>query len=124
FDDPTRGADDDAIATDKQPLLPGQTASFANYTSYNRGINGLMVDVENLAGTPTAQDFEFAIGNSDDISTWQPLAAVPAISVQPGAGINDSDRISLIWPDFSITKTWLQVTVKATANTGLANADD
>src|SRR5580698_7642731 len=33
-------ADDAAIATDKTPLLPGQTAGFANYTSYSRGING------------------------------------------------------------------------------------
>ena len=34
-------ADDAAIAPDKPPLRPGQTASFANYTSYSRGIHGL-----------------------------------------------------------------------------------
>ena len=32
------GGDDLAIALDKQALLPGQTASFANYTSYSRGL--------------------------------------------------------------------------------------
>ena len=48
--------DDDAIATDKVALLPGETATFANYTSYARGINGLMVDVTDLSGTPTAAE--------------------------------------------------------------------
>ena len=44
FDDPaTGGSDDDAIATDKEALLPGETAGFANYTSYSRGINGIKV---------------------------------------------------------------------------------
>ena len=42
--------DDDAIATDKVALLPGMTATFANYTSYSRGINGLMIDVQDLRG--------------------------------------------------------------------------
>ena len=37
--------DDAAIATDKTALLPGETASLANYTSYSRGINGIMVDL-------------------------------------------------------------------------------
>ena len=42
-------ADDAAIATDKSALLPGAAATLANYTSYTRGINGIMVDV---AGRP------------------------------------------------------------------------
>ena len=41
-------SDDNAIATDKQALLPGQTATFANYTSYSQGINGIMVDIAGL----------------------------------------------------------------------------
>ena len=56
--------DDNAIATDKQALLPGQTATFANYTSYSRGINGIMVDIlypENPGGI-TAADFQFQGG--------------------------------------------------------------
>src|SRR5207248_6531927 len=63
-------ADDGAIATNKQALLPGQTATFANYTSYSRGINGVMVDIADLpAGNSlTAADFSFAAGNDDD--TW------------------------------------------------------
>ena len=34
-------------------LLPGGIATFANYTSYTRGINGIMIDVSDLAD-PTA----------------------------------------------------------------------
>ncbi|MCK4276086.1 MAG: right-handed parallel beta-helix repeat-containing protein, partial [Phycisphaerae bacterium] len=53
--DPAPNAcDDGAIATDKTALLPGGTGAFANYTSYARGINGVMVDIENLPAAPTA----------------------------------------------------------------------
>ena len=48
--DPAAGAADDAaVAPDKSALLPGQAATFANVTSYTRGINGVMFD---LAGVP------------------------------------------------------------------------
>src|SRR5205085_11330617 len=69
--DPAANAlDDGAIAPDKVALLPGGTATFANYTSYYRGINGIMVDVAGLAGTPTAGDFTFRIGNDDSPGAW------------------------------------------------------
>lgn len=44
--------DDSAMAIDQRALLTGETATFANYTSYVRGINGIMVDIANLAGRP------------------------------------------------------------------------
>jgi hypothetical protein len=115
-------ADDGAIAPDKQPLLPGGTATFANYTSYSRGLNGLMVDVTDLAAAPTADDFEFRVGNDDLPGSWPLLATAPSMSVRPGPGANVS-RISLVWPDFSLRGLWLQVTVKATGNTALASPD-
>lgn len=59
-------ADDGAIATDKSPLLPGGTATLANYTSYSRGINGLLIDVMHLQQTPTVADFSFRIGNDNN----------------------------------------------------------
>ena len=48
--------DDNAIATDKSALSPGQKATFANYTSYPKGINGIIVDIAGLPanGTPAA----------------------------------------------------------------------
>jgi hypothetical protein len=116
-------ADDGAIATDKSALLPGGTATFANYTSFSKGITGLMVDVMGLAGVPTAADFAFKTGNNNAVGSWTTLATAPTITVRPGAGTGGSDRVSLTWPDGTITKRWLQVTMLPTANTGLPSAD-
>src|SRR3954470_9836304 len=77
--------DDAAIAPDKQALLAGSDAlpTFANYTSYSKGLNGLMVDVPALpAGgrEVSVGDFEFRLGNG---------AAAPApsaVAVRTGAG--------------------------------------
>jgi sialidase-1 len=115
--------DDAAIATDKQALLPGQTASFANYTSYSAGINGVMVDIAGLPGPVTADDFVFRIGRSADPSQWVAAPAPLSISVRQGAGSNGAARVTIIWPDGWIRDTWLRVTVKATPRTGLAQDD-
>ncbi len=119
-------ADDASIATDKTALLPGQTSAFANYTSYNRGLNGIMVDIANLpAGAVlSASDFGFKVGNSSTTSAWAALATAPTVTVRPGAGVGGSSRVTLIWPSGAgAIRQWLQVTVKANANTGLANPD-
>ncbi len=116
-------ADDTAIDTSKTSLLPGQTATFANYTSYSRGINGIMIDIDGLAGTPTASDFTFKVGNNDDPSTWVTAATPTIASPRAGEGVDGSDRVTIIWADGTIQKQWLQVTVLATANTGLAEPD-
>jgi len=122
-DPAANAADDAAIATDKQALLPGQTATFANYTSYWRGINGVMVDIENLPGTPTVFDLLYNVGNDDNPNSW-PCASTPiSVTVRRGAGVGGSDRVTILWNDGAIVNTWLRVTIKATANTGLAEPD-
>ncbi|HOB97656.1 MAG TPA: cadherin domain-containing protein, partial [Verrucomicrobiota bacterium] len=93
-------SDDTAIAPDKQALLPGQTATFVNYTSYSRGINGIMIDIAGLAGTPTVDDFGFKVGNNNDPTTWAQAPLPTSISVRTGAGVDGSDRITLIWPNW------------------------
>jgi hypothetical protein len=115
--------DDAALATDKTALLPGQTATFANYTSYDKGINGVMVDLANkpLGTVISTADFSFA--TSTDGVNWAPAAALPTILDRPGAGANGADRIEIVFPDGSISNQWLRVTVLATANTGLASPD-
>ncbi len=117
--------DDDAIAPDKEALRPGQTATFANYTSYDRGINGIMIDVDRIARGVTleADDFRFRVGNDNDPTGWLPAAALPSITVRPGEGLDGSDRITLIWEDNVLGRQWLQVTVLATADTWLAEDD-
>ena len=116
--------DDNAIATDKSALLPSQTTTFANYTSYDKGINGIMVDVANLpASLATTADFDFQV--SLDGSTWTPApsAAIPSLLIRPGTGAGGSDRIEITFPDLSIRNQWLRVTLSANANTGLAAPD-
>jgi len=117
---PTSTEDNAAIAPNKQGLLPRGSATFASYTSYDKGINGIMVDVAGLPGTPTMDDFVFKTGNNEDPGRWSPVPAPPEITVREDAGIDNSDRITLTWPDNAIQNTWLQVTVLATVNTGLA----
>jgi hypothetical protein len=115
--------DDAAIAPDKAALLPGGVATFANYSSYSRGINGIMVDIASLAGTPAVDDFVFKVGNNNTPAGWSTAPAPSSITVRSGAGPGGSARVTLIWANNAIQKKWLQVTVKATANTGLATDD-
>jgi hypothetical protein len=125
--DPLAGVSDDAaIAVDKQALLPGQTASFVNYTSYSGGINGIMVDIESLAnaaGLDKATDFQFKVGNGNDPAGWASAPLPSSLTVRPGMGENGSYRVTLIWAGGAIENQWLQVAVLATPNTGLSQPD-
>jgi hypothetical protein len=118
-------SDDAAIALDKAPLFGGAIANFANYTSYTRGINGLMVDISNPANGAAiaASDFIFKSGNDNNPAGWTNAPAPLNVSRRLGAGINGSDRFTIIWTDNVIQKQWLQVTVLATANTGLSSPE-
>ncbi|WP_419194494.1 dockerin type I domain-containing protein [Novipirellula herctigrandis] len=117
-------ADEGAIASDKQALLPGQNASFANYTSYSRGVNGIIIDIANLpASGLSADDFTLRVGNDSDTSTFTDLEIVPGFSRRTGEGANSSDRITLTLPDKAVVGKWLQVTVKANENTALETPD-
>jgi len=130
-------------------LLPSHVATFINYTSYTRGINGIMVDVTDatildeaavaliLADQPEDQaaiqaifdaigtDFSFKVGNSNDLDDWTDLTApnLPAVTVRPGAGNGGSDRITLVWPDNTIQQEWLQATIEAGGDLGLVAED-
>jgi hypothetical protein len=107
--------DDNAIDTGRSPLLPGQTAKHENYSSFVHGINGIMIDVSDLGKTPTLAEldeyFAFRVGNSNDFGSWTAAPPPIAVSTRPGAGVNGSDRITLIWPDGAIRNQWLEVTV-------------
>jgi ELWxxDGT repeat protein len=127
---PNPFSDDNAIATDKVAYLPGSgPATFANVSSYSLGINGIMVDLSGN-GAHTAitlanilADFTFKVGNDNSPGSWTAAPLPSAVMVRPGAGVGGSDRVELVWANGAITQNWLEVTVKATINTGLA-ADD
>ncbi len=107
---------------DKTALLPGETATLANYTSYSRGINGIMVDIAAPTATPTEADFEFKVGGDGTPGDWDDAPDPSSVTVRPGQGAGGSDRVTIVWPDNLIQKQWLQVTVLA-ENTGLAGDD-
>ncbi len=112
--------DDNAIAPNKFALVAGQVASYANYTNYPLGLNGLMIDIQNLASSVLdSKDFAFRMGLNDDFQNWTMAPPPTAIDVRGGAGLDGSDRVTLIWPDRFLTNTWLELTVLPTANTGL-----
>jgi len=118
--------DDAAIAPDKQALLPGQVAEFQHYTSYVRGLNGLMIDIAHLGPDTvlSAADFQFLVGNSNDLAAWTAGPIPSEIALRPGDGVDGSTRVTLIWADPDVVRNrWLQVTVKATANTKLPQDD-
>ena len=110
-------ADFDAVAL-KQPLLPGLTATADTYTSYHRGINGLIVSFSGKTA-PTAQDFVFRTGDGNDPSAWAAAPAPTAIEVRTLSGA-PGKVVAFTFPDGAIRNTWLQVTVLATPRTRLA----
>ena len=116
-------ADDGAIALDKVALLPGETATFASYTSYDKGIYGIMVDISGLSGTPTHSDFQFRVGNDDNPAGWAAAPALLSVDRRIGAGRSGSDRVTLLWLTNEIQNQWLQITVLPTSTTGLLSAD-
>ncbi|HEY2892604.1 MAG TPA: PQQ-dependent sugar dehydrogenase [Pirellulales bacterium] len=123
--------DDAAIATDKVAYRPGTgAASFANVSSYSKGINGIMIDVSGNLGPISAADFIFRVGNNNAPSTWATASVPSAVIVRPGAGVGGSNRVEITWPSAAIQKQWLEVIVRGNdatggndTRTGLASSD-
>jgi len=111
-----------AVAVDKIPLLPGHSATFANYTSFQRGINGVIIDVFAPAGVITADDFRFHVGNDNRPDTWAKAPPPADFQLQEGAGPGNSDRVVFVWDDFAIRNQWLRVTILGN-NIGLPTDD-
>ncbi|NQU24379.1 MAG: lamin tail domain-containing protein [Candidatus Nealsonbacteria bacterium] len=107
----------DAIAADKRALLPGETATYTNYSNYSQGINGVVVDVVGLSDlvTPDADAFTFRVGNDNDPDGWQLAPEPDAVLVDRFGGIGNSARVTFVWQDGEIRNQWLQVTARATA---------
>jgi hypothetical protein len=84
-----------------------------------------VVDLVNPAGTLTAANFLFQIGNDNSPAGWAAAPAPASVVNRPGAGTNGSTRVEITWLDGQIENTWLRVTVKGGAGqaSGLA-ADD
>src|SRR5438270_727516 len=83
----------------RQPLLPGHTATFANYTSYSRGLNGVIIDVANMVVLPRIDDFVFTVGNDSNPAGWTRAPTPAYINAYPGRGPGASTQITIIWND-------------------------
>jgi hypothetical protein len=114
---------DTAIAPDKSALLPGHLSTFANYTSYSKGVNGIAIDAVNWPAAPVASDFVLRAGNNSNPASWPAVSQPVSYTIQRGAGIGGSDRIILRLPDGAVRDEWLQITVNPTADTGLSTPD-
>ena len=109
----------------KTPLLPGETATFENYHSYSKGINGMVLEVNEIPTVPNLsnvdQFFEFHTGNSDDVSTWTAAAAPTGVTYQSNVDSSGTDLIFLTWGDEAIKNVWLEVSFLSNSTTGLAD---
>jgi len=103
--------DADAIAPDKDPLFDGQTATFDNCTSYDKGLNGIAIDIRNVfcGGPSTLADFVFKTGTDDTPVDWDDGPTPSDIRIEIGGGVEGTDRVWLTWEEGAITDTWLQV---------------
>ncbi len=123
-------SDYNAIATNKSALLPGGTATFANYTNYSRGLNGILIDFANLANPAaiSASDFQFNVGDNSTPPTsagpgsgW--TTAPTPTSFTTWIGPNGDTFADIIWGDNTIQNEWLQVRVLANSDTRLSSTD-
>ena len=114
-------ADDGAIAPDKQPLLPGGAATFANVSGYSRGLNGLMIDLDKRLDFITGDRFTFRVGRGGDVGGW---AVAPApLSVARRSGPGGSERVSFTWADGAIRNAWLEVKVEVLSGESVVGVD-
>lgn len=102
------------------------TTSFANVSNYSKGINGLVFDVAGLASNSlSASDFIFrasptGLSGVANPSIWPSAPNPSVVNVTPGTATTPA-VVRLEWADNAIQNVWLQVIVRANANTGLVN---
>jgi uncharacterized protein (TIGR03790 family) len=123
--------DDAAVAVDKVAYQGGAgLATFANVSSYTKGINGIMVDISGPHGEIAANDFVFKAGNSNSPELWSAAPAPALVTVRAGAGDGGSDRVEITWPSGAIAGEWIEVQLRGNdalggwdANTRLTATD-
>jgi hypothetical protein len=125
--------DDLAIASDKTGYTG--TVTFASVSSFNKGITGIMVDLQAGLGAHSAinlnsGDITFKVSPAsfvtttyNQLSTWSTAPTPTAISVRMGAGQGGSDRLEITWATGVIKNEWIEVDVHAGGHTGLAVDD-
>ncbi len=117
-----------AIDTSKVPLINGK-ATRANVSNYDRGLNGVIVDIAGANASAIGLfDFEISTGNTNTTSSWTILPSTAFVTVNPlvvlpsplGPGIV---RVKFNFVDNAIARSWLQIRVLANARTGLTTSN-
>jgi hypothetical protein len=117
-------ADGGAIAIDKSALaLDASQATFNNITSYDKGLNGISIDLLGVHGSISADDFTLRVGNNNSPADWATAPAPLSVTVYGKSGNSNSDRIELVWADGAIRNKWLEVTIAANSNTRLSSPE-
>lgn len=115
-------SDDQAIATDKTPLLANQIASEANVVSHPLGVTTVFVDIADLREL-TVDDITVKLGNSQNSETWSTLTTDVQLSTRRGQGDQGSDRVTIAMPPSTGVGEWMQIVVAATPANGLPGDD-
>jgi PKD repeat protein len=113
-------ADMSAIADGIIALLPGEASDGTNASSYVYGIDGIVIEVNNLLNPDevTINDFQFAVGNSSDTDQWE-QAPTPTLTLVEKDIAEGTDRFFLHWDNQAVINTWLSVVMLANTNTSL-----
>ena len=107
-----------AIASDKIGFSGSGTATFANVSSFSRGITGVMIDSQSgigAHGSISLADFSFhtspaySAGTYNNIGTWNTAPTPSGFSVILGGGTDGSDRLEITWNANDIKNEWLEV---------------
>ncbi len=116
-----------AMDATRLALLPGNVTTPANYTNYSRGLNGIVVDLNNPGNLNAISSSSFQFATWSDFSNTTPnfLTTNPTVTVSTFAtgGVGGSSRVKLVFADRAVENAWLQITVLANADTGLATDD-
>lgn len=108
-----------AIAPDRTPTYIPGAAGTLHYTTYDKGINGIILDLTNTPSggmLVTPDDFLFVVRDKVTeggvlIDRARPAPPPSSIALFREAGVNRSHRLMITWPDGAIRNAWLEVTV-------------
>lgn len=97
--------------------MPGNTATFANWTGYAQGINGLIYDFDKASRAPVASDFTFK--NLGRTGTGAPVVVAPSgFVVQADTPAVGKTRVIVTFtsvggatPSGAVQDAWLQVDI-------------
>jgi hypothetical protein len=97
-----------------------QQAQLTNIISSTQGINGVVLDFDNLANLgDITLEYKMSPQNvfATPVASWADVPPAPTATLLPDAGQAGSDRVRLTWPNGTITDRYLCIRVIVGGNT-------